>query len=235
MLGLSFIGLTLFDTILLIGGPLVGIIVTVIVLRLFSGKAAKTTIETDTIAERVRSVGKLVGLEVCAKEIATATSGVAWVPPLLLSQAKMAMIFHFERQYFVDLSVIGPQDVHRLAPGRYRLHLPPVKGDLRLTDVSPYDIQSGRVLGLLDVIQMNAARQKDLMTKAQEQASTLYTAGDSRYKSEARASVERQLRTLFALLDSHVDIVWPDSEPAPASVPPVLESKSELQSETLSP
>ncbi len=210
MLGLSF-----FDTVLLIGGPIVGIVGTVLVLRVFTGKAAKTTIETDTIAERVRSVGKLVGLEVCAKEIATATSGLSWVPPLLLSQAKMAMIFHFERQYYVDLSVVGQSDVKRLATGRFRLTLPPVQGDLRLTDVAPYDIQSGRVLGLLDVIQMNAARQKDLMAKAQEQAANLYTAGDSRYKTEARASIERQLRTLFSLLGSEVDIVWPDAKSQP--------------------
>lgn len=209
-------GLSFFDTVLLIGGPIVGIVATVIVLRVFTGKTAKTTIESATIAERVRSVGKLVGLEVCAKEIATATSGLSWIPPLLLSQAKLAMIFHFERQYFVDLSIVGAQDVQRAGPGRYRLHLPPVRGDLRLTDVSPYDIQSGRVLGLLDVIQMNAQRQKELMIKAQEQASNLYTAGDSRYKAEARSSIERQLRTLFSLLDADVEIIWPDSKtPAP--------------------
>lgn len=204
MLGLSF-----FDTVLLIGGPLVGAAGMFFFFRLFVNKTAETKIEADTIAERVRAVGKLVGLEVCAKEIATATTGLAWMPPMLLSQAKMAMIFHFERQYYVDLSEIQRHDVQRIEPGRYRLTLTPVRGDLRLTDVTPYDIQSGRVLGLLDVIQMNAQRQKELMARAQEQASNLYTAGDARYKSEARASIERQLRTLFSLFDAQVDIVWP--------------------------
>jgi len=204
MLGLSF-----FDTVLLIGGPLVGAAAVILFMRLFTGKAAQTRVESDVIAERVRSVGKLVGLEVCAKEIATATTGLAWMPPVLLTQAKMAMIFHFERQYFVDLSEIQRTDVHRIEPGRYRLTLPPVRGDLRLTDVTPYDIQSGRVLGLLDVIQMNAQRQKDLMSRAQEQAAKLYTSGDARYKSDARASIERQLRTLFALFDAEVEMIWP--------------------------
>lgn len=207
-------GLSFFDTLLLIGGPLVGAAVVLLALRLFAGKAAETKIESEVIAERVRSVGKLVGLEVCAKEIATATTGLSWMPPLLLSQAKVAMIFHFERQYFVDLSEIQRHDVHKIEPGRYRLTLPPVKGDLRLTDVTPYDIQSGRVLGLLDVIQMNAQRQKDLMMRAQEQAAMLYTSGDARYKSDARASIERQLRTLFALFDAEVEMVWPGEAPA---------------------
>ncbi len=205
-------GLSFFDTVLLIGGPLVGIIGTVFVLRLLAGKTAKTVVESDTIAERVRSVGKLVGLEVCAKEIATATSGWSWAPPMLLSQAKLAMIFHFERQYYVDLATVQPSDVRKLGPGRYRLRLPSVQGDLRLTDVTPYDIQSGRVLGLLDVIQMNAQRQKDLMARAQEQAAELYTAGDTRYKLEARASIERQLNTLFSLLGSSVEFEWADAD-----------------------
>jgi hypothetical protein len=68
-------------------------------------------LEIQTVIERVRAVGKLVGLEVCAKEIATATSGWAWLPPIVLSQARLAMIFNFEKQYSVDLSSIGPKHI----------------------------------------------------------------------------------------------------------------------------
>src|SRR5580765_5199491 len=74
-------------------------------------RSAPERVGVQTVVERVRAVGKLVGLEVFAKEIATATSGWAWMPPVLLSQARLAMIFHFEKQYWVDLSAIGEGDV----------------------------------------------------------------------------------------------------------------------------
>ncbi len=205
------LGMSLFDHLLLFGGLLVGGGVVFLAFRAFADKVAPTRVTSDTIAERVRAVGKLVGLEVCAKEIATATSGWSWMPPLLLSQAKMAMIFHFERQYSIDLIEITPDDVKRLGAGRYRLRVPNIRGDLRLTDVAPYDIQSGRVLGLLDVIQMNADRQGELMRKAQEQAAGLFEKGETKYVAEAQASIERQLRTLFRLFDAEVEFEWSDS------------------------
>lgn len=170
-------------------------------------------IVTQTIAEHVRAVGKLVGLEVSAKEIATATSGWPWLPPILLSQARLAMIFQFEKQYSVDLSRLRPSDVQEVAPGRFRVVLPPIEGVLRLTDVFPYDIQSGRVMGLLDVIPMHADRQKDLMKRAQAQAAELFVKSDARYMSEARASIERHVRSLLAMFGVEVEIAWSD-EPA---------------------
>lgn len=179
----------------------------------------ETDVRVETIAERVRAVGKLVGLEVSAKEIATATKGWGWLPPLVLSQARLAMIFTFEKQYAVDLARIDARDVERLGERRFRLTLPPVQGDLRLTDVSPYDIQDGRVLGLLDVVQMNAARQGELMACAREQASSLYEENDARYLTEARAAVVRQVQTLLALFDVEVEVRFSDDQrPAPAPV-----------------
>ncbi len=166
----------------------------------------------QTIAERVRAVGRLVGLEVCAKEIATATSGWTWLPPLLLSQARLAMIFHFEKRYWCDLSRVGAPDLKARPDGSVLLTLPPIEGALRMIDVVPYDIQNARVLGLLDVIPMNADRQRALMSRAQQQAAEFLADNDERYTAEARASVERQLGTLLSLFGVRVAIAWRDDE-----------------------
>lgn len=178
-------------------------------------RTAEDRIVTETIAERVRVVGKLVGLEVSAKEIATATSGWPWLPPLLLSQARLAMIFHFEKQYYVDLTRVTARDVTELGEDRIRLRLPPIEGTLRLTDMTPYDIQDGRVLGLLDVIQMNADRQKELIRQAQAQAAELFRSNDSRYLAEARRAIERQLKALLELFNVRVDVVWAEPSDLP--------------------
>lgn len=171
-------------------------------------RSAAPPVTVEALTEHVRAVGRLVGLEVCAKEIATATRGWSWLPPILLSQARLAMIFSFEKQYAIDLARLSRRDLVCSGPGKYRLKLPPVQGLLRLIDVTPYDIQDGRVLGLLDVIQMTAERQKALMTQAQAQASELYAASESRYLAEARRSIERQLGTLFGLFGLDVEVEW---------------------------
>ncbi len=160
------------------------------------------------ITERVRAVGKLVGLEVHAKEIATATTGWNWLPPILLSQAKVAMIFQFEKQYAVELGSITESDVQDLGEGRFRVTLPAIVGSLRLMDVEPYDIQQGRVLGLIDVINMNADRQSQLMRTAQTQASELFEKNDDRYETQARDAIERQLHSIAKLFDGKLEIHW---------------------------
>jgi len=93
---------------------------------------------------------------------------------------------------------------------RYRITLPMVEGALRLTDVSPYDIQAGRVLGLFDVIQMDAKTQRELMHSAQEQAAGLFHKGEGRYIESARRSIEHHLEALFRMFDVQVDVVWHD-------------------------
>jgi len=201
---------TLILTILGIAG---GVVATLLALRIFGKNAPDTTITATTIAERIKAVGRLVGLEVCAKEIATSTKGWGWLPPLLLSQARVAMIFHFEKQYSIDLTLLRRSDVHEITPGRFRITLPPIEGALRLTDVEPYDIQAGRVLGLLDIIQVNAPTQKELIRRAQEQASGLYQSNDERYRSEARSSVERQLSSLLSLFEVAIEIEWSADAP----------------------
>ncbi|MFN0133915.1 MAG: DUF4230 domain-containing protein [Phycisphaerales bacterium] len=182
--------------------------------RLVRPAAAGPSVSVEVIAERVRAVGKLVGLEVCAKEIATASTGWNWLPPLLLSQARLAMIFNFEKQYVVDLTRVGQADITPLGPGRFRVVLPPVEGQLRLLDVTPYDIQNARVLGLLDVIPMTAERQRELMKRAQQEASDLFRANDARYLRDARQSIERHLRSLMDLFGIHVEIAWSADEPS---------------------
>ncbi|MEM1164792.1 MAG: DUF4230 domain-containing protein [Planctomycetota bacterium] len=191
---------------LLAGGLLVALIV---VLRRKAHSAPVTLDEAQVMAERVRAVGKLVGLEVHAKEIATSTKGWSWVPPLLLSQAKVAMIFHFDKQYFVDLNRLSGADIEELAPGRYQLRMPEVEGTLRLSDLTPYDIQAGRVFALFDVIQMTANTQKELIRLAQQQAAALFQDNESRYRGEAERSIENQLRTLLGFFDVEVEFVWP--------------------------
>ena len=179
--------------------------------RLRRGRKVKQVVTVDTIAERVRGVGKLVGLEVFAKEIATATQGLSWLPPLLVSQARLAMIFAFRKQYFVDLSRMDEANVEQLRDGRFKVFMPVLEGDLHLIDVAPYDIQDGRVLGLVDVIPMNANRQGSLMEAARGQAADLYDRNDEKYMADARRSIERHLRSLLRLFDVEVELVWPDA------------------------
>lgn len=186
-----------------------------------SGRYASERVVSQTIAERVRSVGKLVALEVAAKEITTASSGWGWLPPLILSQARIAMIFHFEKQYSLDLAAIRPEDVTELGPGRFRLRLPPMDGALRLIDMTPYDIQAARILGLLDLMPMTADRQRELMKKAQAQAASIFEDSDTKYLAESRASAERHLRSLLELMEVKVEFTWQDVEPVekPAPLP----------------
>jgi len=186
----------------------------VVVLLRRKGNAAPVVIGAEIIAERVRAVGKLIGLEVHAKEIATSTKGWDWMPPIILSQAKIAMIFAFEKQYFVDLQRVTPSDVEELGQGRFRLRLPEVEGALRLVDVQPYDIQAGRILGLLDVIQMNAKTQKELMRAAQDQASALFKTSEAKYLAEARKSCQTHLESLLGMFGVRVEIAWPGAPDA---------------------
>lgn len=216
--------------ILVVLGGIVGVIVTARVRAWWRGKRHGTTVDrvvTQHITERVRSVGRLVALEVCAKEIATATSGIGdgWVPPLLLSPARVAIIFQFRKQYFVDLSGVSAEhvaelpDIHDerrrrmgLAPSRrIRVTLPPLQSELGLTNLTPYDIQAGRILGLVDVIPMNADRQAGLMTRAQEHAAKVFDDQDGAYREQAALAVEAQLRSLLGLMGVELEVAWEGS------------------------
>jgi hypothetical protein len=183
--------------------------------RLRRARRAETQIVVHSIAERLRAVGKLVALEVCAKEIATVSTGWAWLPPLLLSQARLAMIFSFEKQYYVDLTAVKPDHVTPTGPGRFRVRLPSLRGQLRLLDVNPYDIQNARILGLLDVIPMTADRQREMMRRAQDQAAELFRSNDARYIGDARLSAERHLAALMDLFGVEVEVEWAEA-PEPA-------------------
>ena len=183
----------------------------------------RDSVVIHTVAQRVRSVGKLVGLEVTAKEIATASAGWTWLPPLVLSQARLAMIFEFQRQYAVDLTRLEDANVGALPDGRYRLTLPPIQGDLHLIEITPYDIQDGRVLGLLDVIPMKAQRQHDLMKRAQADAAGLFERSDARYADHARRIIAQQLRAFLSLFGVQAEVVWqgaPKPKHQPDSVEP---------------
>lgn len=216
---LSAIFLGLF----LLGAFTAGLLLAWALLRVLTRRTTREVIEVRTIAERVSAVGRLVGLEVCAKEIATAKSGWAWCPPVLLSQAKIAMIFHFEKQYGVELSTVRPGDVRQLHSGGYRVRLPGIHGSLRLVDVQPYDIQQGRMLGLLDVIPMNADRQAQLMKTAQVEASRLFETHEQRYAAQARDAIERQLTSLLGLFGLDVEWDWADLARAEVEAKPAAQ------------
>ncbi|MGP1347728.1 MAG: DUF4230 domain-containing protein [Phycisphaerales bacterium] len=210
-----------------------------VVLLLVRRKAPEAPVHAHsvTVAERVRSVGKLVGLEVHAKEIATSTKGWSWLPPIILSQAKIAMIFHFEKQYFVDLNRLRAADVEELSPAdpvtgaraRFRIHMPPIEGQLRLTDVTPYDIQAGRILGLVELIQMNAQMQGSLMRSAQDQAGQLFETNAPRYEREAVQSIERRLESFLRLFDAELEITWPTEDADATHIPETVEVDAGLQ------
>ncbi|MBL1216905.1 MAG: DUF4230 domain-containing protein [Planctomycetes bacterium] len=187
----------------LVVGAVVGIFV---MRRWFRDGHAPTTTVSHTIAERVRSVGRLVGLEVMSKEIVTQTKGLSWMPPLLLSQARLAMIFHFEKQYFVDLARVKSTDIRHLGGNRYQLTLPPIDGRLTLHEVTPYDIQSGKLLGLVDILPMDAKSQKHLMEQAQQEAASLYEKNAERYLNEARCAVSKQVSALLEMFGVDVEI-----------------------------
>lgn len=227
--------------ILVILGSALGIVAA---LKFASWRNRKTKtvdrVVTQHITERVRSVGRLVALEVCAKEIATATSGIAdgWLPPIIISPARMAIIFQFRKQYFVDLSAIGAEQVCELPDGRderrqrlglepqrrVRVTLPALQSELALASMTPYDIQAGRILGLVDIIPMNADRQAALMTRAQEHAAKVFEDQDEVYKSQAVAAVEGQLRSLLGLMGVQLELVWTD---APADAQRMSSSSTE--------
>ncbi len=84
-----------------------------------------------------------------------------------MSPAQLAMIFHFDKQYSVES---GSRQFAGCEPSRRgALRLAAAhRGTLRLTDVKPYDIRDGKVLGLLDVIQMKPTPRATM--QAQEQA-----------------------------------------------------------------
>ncbi|MEO1510905.1 MAG: DUF4230 domain-containing protein, partial [Planctomycetota bacterium] len=134
--------------------------------------------------------------------------GVSWLPPALLSDARLAMIFQFEKQYHVDLSQIRPEHIEQLGETKFRLTLPPIDGSLRLMSIEPYDIQQGRVLGLFEVIPMNAERQQELIGVAREQASRLFEQSDARYGAQAAEAIERQLRSLLESFGVECELVW---------------------------
>jgi len=215
------------ELILLIAGIAIGIAALWLMRRAFArNSTSHTTIETTTVVDRVRSVGRLVGLEVSAKEIATSTRGLPWLPPAILSKARLAMIFQFEKQYAIDLSLIEPEHVRRTRSGVWKVTLPAIDGALRLVDVTPYDIAAGKVLGLFDVIPMDAGAQKHLMCAAQEQASSIYQENESRYMTEAQRSIESQLTALLSMLGVEIEFDWAEREDAAVAEAPIERSPS---------
>ncbi len=210
------------ELILLIAGIAIGIAALWLMRRAFARNATShTTIETTTVVDRVRSVGRLVGLEVAAKEIATSTRGLPWLPPAILSKARLAMIFQFEKQYAIELSMIEPEHVRRTRSGAWKVTLPAIDGALRLVDVTPYDIAAGKVLGLFDVIPMDASAQKHLMCSAQEQASSIYQENEPRYIAEAQRSIESQLTALLSMLGVEIEFDWAEREEQRVAVAPI--------------
>ncbi|MFG0257851.1 MAG: DUF4230 domain-containing protein [Phycisphaerales bacterium JB043] len=192
-----------------LGSGLVGLFV---LKRALSRKRVSTTIHAHAVIDRVRETGRLVGLDVRAKEIATSTQGWGMLPALFFTQAKVAMIFEFEKQYAVDLSRLGEEDIERVGNDRVVIHMPRVESSLRLLSLTPYDIQAGRVLGLVDVIPMNAERQAALMDVARKQAVEVFEEADARYAAQAQRSIENRLRAVLRMSGVDAEFVWDQVE-----------------------
>ena len=205
----------MFEFIMLATGLTLGAAV-VVLLRVALRKAPAQPARFDGAIDRVRQVGRLVTLEVQAKEIATSTKGLNWLPPVILSKARVAMIFRFEKQYAVDLARLDRSAIVRRPDGSAIVHMPPVESRLRLIEMTPYDIAAGRVLGLLDVIQVNAEAQKQLTEEAQAEAARLFDAEDARYRADAQRAAEDRIRDLLACFDIDAEFVWAAEQAAPA-------------------
>jgi hypothetical protein len=198
----------MIELIILLIGLAVGVVVCLLLARLFGKQAPVRHMSSGVVVERVRSAGRLVALEARAKEISTSRKGWSWMPSALLSQARVAMIYHFEKQYSVDLGAIHQDDLIELGDGRFRLRLPDVEGRLLIRDIQPYDIQSGRILGLVDVIPVDADTQRELMDAAREEAASAFESEEGRYIVEARASAERQLASMLGMFGVLIEIEW---------------------------
>jgi len=160
------------------------------------------------VTQRVASVGRFVALEVTAKEIATASTGPQWLPPVLLTRAKVAMIFHFRHEYALDLAALSQGDITTTRSGRVRLRMPELKANTVLVDLEPYDIQSGKIFGLIEVIPMGAARQRTLMAAARKQAGTITEEDDQSQRAMARASAEKHIRRMLGHAHLAVEFDW---------------------------
>lgn len=182
-------------------------------------KSRKPRVEVHTIVDRVRAVGRLVGLEVSTKEITTQTSGgFKWIPSLLISPARLAVIFFFEAQYSVDLSELTVESVRHIEDNRYELTLPPVTDRFLFRDLEAYDIQSGKLLGLIEITGLDADTHNDLVQRARAEAESLFRQQADRYEQQARETIARQVVSLLGLFDVAVQIRF--ATPAPAAARP---------------
>jgi uncharacterized protein DUF4230 len=203
----------IITALIVFGIGLVGGIVGLFVLkRAFSRKRVSSTVHAHAVIDRVRETGRLVGLDVRAKEIATSTQGWGMLPALLFTQAKLAMIFEFEKQYAVDLARLRDEDIERVGVDRVVLHMPRVESSLRMLSLTPYDIQAGRVLGLVDVIPMSAERHGELLDVARKQAVEVFEEADARYAAQARSSIENRLRAVLRMCGVEAEFVWDDAD-----------------------
>jgi Protein of unknown function (DUF4230) len=159
------------------------------------------------VTQRVASVGRFVALEVTAKEIATASTGPQWLPPALLTRAKVAMIFHFRHEYTFDLAALSDSDIMPQR-GRLKLRMPEMQSNTVLVDLEPYDIQSGKVFGLIEVIPMGAARQRKLMAAARQEAGTVGVEDEHAQRAMARSSAEKHIRKMLGHARLVVDFDW---------------------------
>jgi len=165
-------------------------------------------IDVHRIVERVRSVGKLVGFEVLHKEIVTEIEKLKWTPRMLVTPARVAMIFYFEKQYFIDLLKLSESDIEEIRPGLYQLTIPPLDGDFCVRQMEAYDIQSRKVVGMFDATGIDENRFNQLMERAREEAEKLYDKQADRYELQARESIARLIKGLFDRFDGRARRRW---------------------------
>lgn len=182
------------------------------------GMAEPTRTLSESIVERVQSVGRLTGLEVSSKEITTQVKGgFKWIPKLVISPARLAVIFHFETHYYVDLGHLEVTDVRMVGPNQYEIVLPRIEHTFMLKELEAYDIQAGRLLGLLDITSLDAETHNDLMQRARTEAESMFQKQNERYSKQAERAVAQQMAALLQMFGVEVNVRW-NGDPAMATI-----------------
>ncbi len=197
-------------------------------------RARPSIVTTHSVVERIRAVGKLTGLEVSTKEITTQTKASwKWVPRLVLSPARMALIFNFERHYFVELSELGEESVRKRSPREWEITLPALRNEFIFRGIEAYDIQAGRLLGLA-VDSLDAPTHNLLIEQAREESKKVFDRQDRAYRQQAMQVIAHQLRSLLAMFQIDVTVRFAGAD-SPEATGPMIGMGSESPTATALP
>ncbi len=164
-----------------------------------------------TVIDRIRGVGRLVALEVGAKEIVTVGEG----DDTLWGRArKLIMVFTFQIQYSCDLRAAEVHPGHD-GDGRFRVCLPPLERLTCLVDQQHHHEQPGSTWFGLVQRPFSAAERDAMWHQARTQAEQAAAAGGGHLEIAERQVISL-LTALFAPTGVQLDV---DFAAAPAVEP----------------